>query len=134
MNIHKILFPRKANLIKEMDAKIWELDDQVKDLERKTFDLGILTVNSPFLPEDIGFESLEKYDDEHGFLIVYSKDGWNMWRTAEQYHKFVVIDPKKVRQEILLPNLRDAIITLKGIGLLEYNKDPLVDEFKSEEK
>lgn len=128
MNIHKLLFPGKAKLIEEMDQKLMDSLEQIKTLTyHNEVTLGGLIYDIPFLPEDIGFETIEQYTHENGFLIVYHRDGWQMARTEDDFTKFVVIPPEKERKVLKLANLRDAIIVLEGIGM-DINRDSIVEE------
>lgn len=128
MNIHKLLFPGKAKLIEEMDDLLIQLQEKINSLAYENeVTLGGLIQSIPFLPEDAGFQVLEQYTQENGFLIIYHRDGWQMARTEEDFTRFVVISPEKVKQTLKLANLRDALIVLESVGM-NINRDSIVEE------
>lgn len=112
MNLHKLLFPGKAKLISEMDQKLVELVNTTEEL-------GITTIKTGFIPEDLGFKCSETHT-EAGFIDVYSKNNWHISRDMNDYHLFHCLGPKRKKLTLRLENLRDAEIILKGVGILEH--------------
>lgn len=128
MNLHKILFPGKSKLIEEMDQKIMLSLEEIKVLQNESENiLGKTLYNCPFTPEDIGFQIHTIPSQQVGEEDIFSRGDWTLARSYDDYHTYHVIGPK-FKHDIYMPNLRDAIIALKAIGVLKQDENPIVKE------
>lgn len=129
MNLHKLLFPRKEKLIEELYELTDELRANKKMLEERALFLGHIAVDLPFIPTDFGFSVATVQDVNVGEIDVYSRDGWHLSRTpAFDKNEWKVINyDKKINHEVILDNMRDAVIVLYGLGM-DIRRDSITNE------
>lgn len=131
MNLHKLLFRRKHDQIEQLLDLASTMRDEIMDLRERANFLGHRTIDTPFIPTDIGFIETVQYSEDHGEITVYSLDRFHISRSYvgdKPSWKVINLD-KGISLDVFIGNMRDGIIILKGLGF-GVDRKSITDDFE----
>lgn len=117
MNLHKILFPKKAKMLEGLIVEVASHDQEY-------LLSGRILMEQPFIPEYAGFTHHKGYDDKIGYLNVYQKDSFSI---AEDYGNLSIANyPKNMwnvacpdgqKLWVYIPNMYNAVVFFRSLGM-----------------
>lgn len=117
MNLHKILFPKKAKMLEGLIVEAASHDQEY-------LLSGRILMKQPFIPEYAKFTHHKGYDDKVGYLNVYQKDKFSI---AQDYGDLSILDyPKNMwnvacpggqKLWVHIPNMYFAVVFFQSLGM-----------------
>ena len=99
--------------------KIVEQKSLIDEMTSKHIGNGYHLKEELFLPEELGFELHEFYDDTIGYVNVYTKNGWRVIPDLKSDIRgyYSIETPGKCKLVVFLSNSYDAIMFFQALGM-----------------